>query len=704
MPAKRRLTAEDLYTLQLVEDPQLSPDGRRLAFVKVTHDKLGNQYRRHIWLTTLDGPAPRTRQFTFGPKSDTGPRWSPDGQTLAFVSARGERAQVHLIDLAGGEARPLTAMPNGAANPVWSPDGRRLAFVAPVSAEERQREDDGQDEPPPVDSLEARHRKEAAEHQEKLKADPRVITRLPYRTGAEYMDDRFTHLYVIDVPPAGAEGPGPKPRRLTEGDLNFSDMSWTADGRALISSQSLEPDYDPFFMSGVVRIPVPARGGQGRRPLERLTGAGNEYFAPAVSPDGKWIAALRRPEAGPLGHVSQLALLPATGRRQAAERAARDLAAGLDRSLESLAWAPDSRHVYFQASDKGEVGVYRANVEGAAEVERVVSGNRMVTGFSVDPAGHLAFTAATPTRPSDLYYVGAGGQAERQLTDFNRKFLAEVEVARTEEVCYQAPDGRTIQGWLLKPVGFKAGQKAPLAVHMHGGPHLMWGPSTPGMWLEWQHHAARGYAVFFCNPRGATGYGDEFANAIHNDWGDHVMADILTGVDQVVGRGFIDTRRMVLTGGSYAGYMTAWIVAHDHRFACAWTQRGLYSLLSFFGTTDIPQLIEREFDMLPFDDIEKSWRQSPLAYVRSIQTPLAIEHQDQDYRCPVSEAEQLYAALKRLKRTVVMVRYPREGHEMSRGGEPRHRVDRLNRMVEWFDRYTLKKGREKSARAASRKQ
>jgi len=219
------------------------------------------------------------------------------------------------------------------------------------------------------------------------------------------------------------------------------------------------------------------------------------------------------------------------------------------------------------------------------------------------------------------------------------------------------------------------------------------------MWVEWHLHAARGYAVFFCNPRGSAGYGGAFATAIQNDWGDHVMADILAGVDHVVAQGFVDPRRLALTGGSYAGYMTAWIVGHDQRFACAWAQRGLYSLLSFFGTSDIPQLIEREFEMFPFDDVERAWRQSPLAYVRNIRTPLVIEHQDQDYRCPVSEAEQLYAALKRLRRDVTFIRYPREGHEMSRSGEPRHRVDRLNRMVAWFDRYC----RPASARRANKK-
>jgi dipeptidyl aminopeptidase/acylaminoacyl peptidase len=221
-----------------------------------------------------------------------------------------------------------------------------------------------------------------------------------------------------------------------------------------------------------------------------------------------------------------------------------------------------------------------------------------------------------------------------------------------------------------------------------------------GMWIEWQFHAARGYAVFYCNPRGSEGYGEEFATIIQNDWGDHVMHDILAGVEAVVKRGFVNPRRLALTGGSYAGYMAAWIVSHDHRFACAWAQRGLYSLLGFYGTSDIPQLIEREFEMKPFDDFEKAWRQSPLAYVKNIRTPLAIEHQDNDWRCPPSEAEQLYAALKRLKREVVFVRYPREGHEMSRSGEPKHRVDRLNRMVGWFDKYCGMKRKRKVKRKA----
>ncbi len=690
--AKRRITAEDLYALQIVEDPQISPDGRHIAFVKASIDRVNNQYRRHIWLTSLDGRQPATRQFTYGPKADTSPRWSPDGQMLAFVSARGDKAQIHLISLAGGEARPLTKMRNGVANPVWSPDGRRVAFSSPVHAAERQREDAGREEQPPADSFEARQRRERDEHRDQQRQDPRVITRLPYRTGTEFFDDRAAHLYVVDVPGADDEAE-PKPRRLTDGECAFAEIDWTHDGRYLITTLSRAPQHDPWFQADVVRIPVTPPGG--RRRVTRLTRPGYEYWQPRVSPDGRWIAALRHTETSDFGVVDTLVIFPAGGATRATAPV-RELSPALDRNIELLRWSSDSRFIYVQVSDHGNVGVCRiaANQRGrrgSAAISPVVCGQRTVTSFSVDRAGRLAFAAWTPERPADLCLADPANQSEACLTDFNRKLLAAVQLARPQEVRYPAPDGRPIQGWFFRPVGAQRGRRYPLAVHVHGGPHIMWGPSTPSMWLEWQLHAARGYAVFFCNPRGADGYGEEFADAIHNDWGDHVMHDILAGVDHVLARDFVDERRLALTGGSYAGYMAAWIVGHDRRFACAWAQRGLYNLLSFFGTTDIPQLIEREFDMLPFDDVHKAWQQSPLAYVRNIRTPLAIEHQDQDYRCPVSEAEQLYSALKRLKRTVVLYRYPREGHEMSRSGEPRHRVDRLNRMVAWFDRYCLTK-------------
>ncbi|MBL8056132.1 MAG: S9 family peptidase, partial [Anaerolineales bacterium] len=633
MPAKQPLVAEDLFSLITVEDPQLSPDGRHLAFVRVTTDRLEDRYRRQIWLLRLDERQPTPRPFTAG-KMDLAPRWSPDGRRLAFVSARDGKPQIYLIDVDGGEARALTSQPNGAADPTWSPDGRRLAFLSDVNAEERAREDSGEQDPPPADSLEARQRGERKEQAEKRAADPRVITRLPYRTGTEYYDGRRSHIYVLDVPNGAAEAAG-QPRRLTDGELDFNELAWTPDGAALVSTQSREPEHDPWNYRALVSVPVPAKG---RRPYRFLSNPGFEYFGAQVSPDGRWIAAGRVPDEGSWGQLRRLALVPAGG------GPARELSFDFDRAVGDLRWSADSRWVYFTVGDRGDGHLYRADVR-VGRIEPVLRGRQMVLAYSLDQAGDVAYVATTPERPGDVYLARAGRRTGRRLTGFNDAWLAARALAPIEELWHTAPDGRRIQGWLLKPPGWRRGQRVPLVVSMHGGPWVMWGPAMPAMWLEWQLQAARGYAVYFCNPRGSEGYGEEHALTIRNDWGDHVMHDILTGVDAVVAQGFVDERRMALTGGSYAGYMTAWIVSHDQRFACAWAQRGLYNLISFFGTSDIPQLVEREFETMGFDDLEKLWKQSPLAYVRGIRTPLTIEHQDNDWRCPPSEAEQLYAAL-----------------------------------------------------------
>lgn len=681
--SKRPFRAEDLFDLQFTEDAQISPDGKHVAFVKVTVDKIGNKYNRNIWLADLGSTPPRVRQFTFGAKADTTPRWSPDSKTLAFTSARGGKPQIYLIALEGGEARAITALPAGASGPVWSKDGTRIAFNSSVSAEDREREDSGETEPPPNSALEAKHRDEVKEEAEKKKADPKVITRFPYRTGTEYMGDKYTHIYVMDIP---AEGETGKPERISDGDLSFNEYNWSVDGKYIYSAQARDPENDLYSNQDVVRLNATGRlkpaSGE-RKPFVRLTKPGYSHYTATPSPDGKWIALVRSNEKGSWGVSAELCVMKPNG------SGIQPLTTKVDRNFDSFDWTADSKYLYFTPQDNGGVGLRRLNVNTGRVENLIDGGGRMIQSFSISKAGDIAFTACSPDEPSALFW-SKGGKTEQRLTEFNKKVLADIDLAKTEEIRYKSFDGREIQGWVLKPVGFKKGKKYPLAVNMHGGPHVMWGPAMPGMWLEWQLHAARGYAVFYCNPRGSDGYGSEFATVIQSNWGDEVMEDVLTGVEKVVDMGFVDEKRMALTGGSYAGYMTAWIVAHDHRFACAWSQRGLYSLLSFYGTSDIPHLLEHEFDIeFPQDEFEKSWRHSPLAYAKNIKTPLVIEHQENDFRCPISEAEQLYTVLKRLKREVVFIRYPREGHEMSRSGEPLHRVDRLNRMVDWFDKHCL---------------
>ena len=319
--------------------------------------------------------------------------------------------------------------------------------------------------------------------------------------------------------------------------------------------------------------------------------------------------------------------------------------------------------------------------------------NPLPSGCDRDPSSFrddytvrgLAYVVSAPDIPADLYVAGPEGEDERRCTEINAAFLSERWLSTPQEVRYTRPDGTQIQGWVMHPPGFSPQAQYPLAVEIHGGPHAMWGNT---FWHEFQVIAGRGYVVFFCNPRGSDGYGQAFRDASHARWGEADAGDILAGVTGLVKQGIIDEDRMAITGGSYGGYMTAWIIGHDKRFAAAVSQRGVYELVGFYGVTDIPLFIEAEFDAAPWEDVETLWRYSPLAYAEQIETPLLILHSDLDYRVPVSSGEQLFAALKRLKREVAFVRYPREGHELSRSGEPVHRVDRIQRIVDWFDRHT----------------
>jgi dipeptidyl aminopeptidase/acylaminoacyl peptidase len=331
------------------------------------------------------------------------------------------------------------------------------------------------------------------------------------------------------------------------------------------------------------------------------------------------------------------------------------------------------------------VNLYRVDIT-ARHVEQLTTGAQEITSFDVDAQGRVVFAASTMADPSALYVREVDGQI-LPLYQPNAKYLAEHEARPVEEIKYSS-DRFEIQGWVMTPPGFDPAKKYPLALEIHGGPAAMWSPGTRSMWHEWQTLAHRGYVVYFCNPRGSGGYGEDFMFANRGDWGDGPMHDILRGLELVVARGYVDAGRMVMTGGSYGGYLTAWIVGRDHRFKAAVAQRGVYNLISMRGTTDIPTFNDRETGASPWEDIQKNWNLSPISLAPNVQTPLLLEHSDQDYRVPVSQAEELYLALRTFKKTVELVRWPREGHELSRSGEPKHRIERIQRMMEWFDRYT----------------
>ncbi|TVR19020.1 MAG: S9 family peptidase [Anaerolineaceae bacterium] len=675
---KRAITVDDLYQIINVEDPQISPDGRYVAFVRVTVDRMENTYKRTIWLSETAADTPAPRQITRG-GNDMQPRWSPDGETLAFVSARGDKPQIYLLSMValGGEARQLTSLPQGANSPAWSPDGAQIAFLSALTADERQREDENADDPP-ADKLAAKHRKERTEQDEKERLDPYRMWRVPYREGTAFITERYAQVYVVPVDET-LSGDEARPRRLTDVDANYQPPRWSADGTSLFTGRQADPNADePFTNMALYRLDV-ATGDE-----TCLTpDATHTNFMPLPSPDGRWLAFARLPasQRGDMEAITRLSVMAVDGGDVT------DLNLTLDRSVDSYRWSADSETLFFTADDRGDTPVFKVNHAGG-DVQIVGRGRYQITAIDISADGQVVGVISTPHNPSELCALREGSAAPTALTAFNADWLAEVIVQEPQEITFESPSGQTIQGWYILPVGYQTGEQYPLALNIHGGPRFMWGPSTESMFHEWQSHAARGYVVFYCNPRGAAGYGEAFQRDLHAAWGEVAMDDIMAGVDVLVEQGAVDAERMAITGGSYGGYMTAWIIGHTERFKAAVSQRGVYNLVSFYGTSDVPILISSDYGVEPWEDHALLWEHSPLAYAHQIKTPLLIVHAENDFRVPIEQAEQLFAWVRRATDTPVeMWRYPRDGHELSRSGEPAHRASRLNKMIDWFDRY-----------------
>lgn len=667
---------QDLYQLDWIEGVRISPDGRMLAFVRVSPDRLHNTYRRAIYVASIDGGAPR--RLSAGIKQDHTPRWSADSRRLAFVSTRhDDQGQIFIINVDGGEAQQLTAMHHGVSDPSWSPDGAHIAFLSGSNAEERTQEDAGVAQPEPEDAWEEQRLREQIQHENEERNDPRVVTRLPYRTGTAFLDDRKQHIYLVDVPNDDVLEPL-EPRRLTDGEVDYTTPVWMPDGSALLTTVLRDSDIDTLFSyRDVLRISV-----EGGAP-QTITAAGYTYFDPLPSSDGAFIATQRVCEDRLLTANRTVAIIPLTGDELW------DVNASSDLNVEHFRWGPNDQSILFSAGWRGNTHIYTCALHKQADGDHcvpLVQGQRIVEGFDVGCDGTIALIASSPESPGELYVRTPDGD-ERQITYLHASLLAERSVASFEELRYLAPDGEEVQGWVLYPPDFDSSRTYPLATFIHGGPHAMWGPGFRTMWHEWQVAAGRGYIVFFCNPRGSDGYGECWRTASYARWGESDASDIMAGIDALVARGNVDISRIGVTGGSYGGFLTIWLIGHSDRFACAVSARGVYNLLTEHSTSDAYELIELSFDGYPWEIAEKLWKYSPLAYASAINTPLLILHSERDYRVPISEAEQLFAFLRRRKKTVELVRYPREGHELTRSGEPRHRVDHMQRTIDWFDRY-----------------
>ena len=647
--AQRGITPEDYFAFETISDAHIAPDGKQVAYALTTVDRTKNRRDTSIWLVAADGHSAPRRLPAEGVNS-TSPRWSPDGTRLAFLSTRSTgaatddppRTQIWILTLSGGEAQALTHLKNGAGAFQWSPDGTRLVTVSRTG---------------PSDNVAVSARK----------SDVRHYTHISYKfNDTGWYDDKRGHLWMVDSASGAA-------RQITSGDdWNDADPQWSPDStRIAFVSDRTGKEYDAGENKDVWAIS--AGGG----PLTRISDHEFDDTMPRWSPDGK-----------------QIVFAGQTERRQFPKLYIASSAGGAKSSLAceemdliptGLEWGPGARELRFETGYKGTTQVFRVDLD-TRKWAQVTTGERGIHGFDTNQkAGLMTYLANDFQHLDDLYIADLAGKGERQLTHLNAALWLEVETAAVERLRYKSSDGWDIDGFLVKPVGWQAGRKYPLVLSVHGGPAGQYGVDW---YHEFQVYAAKGWAVFFCNPRGSTGYGQKFERGIVNNWGGMDYQDVMAGVDAAIKQNpWIDTERMGVTGGSYGGFMTNWIVGHTTRFKAAVTLRSVSNFISDDGTRDGAYGHQDDFEGFLFDHFDQYWNASPLNYAKNVKTPILILHSDNDYRVPLEQGEQWFRALKHYGVNAELVIFPRENHNLTRTGEPKHLVESLNWQCYWFDRF-----------------
>lgn len=676
---KRTTTHDDWARLKTPLDPQISPDASRIAYVLKTTNVDKNRYESHIWVMDTDGGPGRLWTNGSGENGGEGsPRWSPGGEWLAFTSGRDDKkGQIYRISTHGGEAEKMTDLPAGSMGELaWSPDGLRIAFTFRPQDEE--------------------WRDEAIEERKKAKksSPPRVFTRRHWREeGTGFVPRAYYHVHVLDV-----ETREVKP--LTSGDRDFGPFCWSPDSTQIVivsnvdAHPDLRPNADALFV-------FPAGGlADGAEPT-RLNAPLGPKGNLAWSPDGKTIAYLGHANADEVWGVTNVHpwMVPADGAAPA-----RDLAPDSDvqygnASLGDVVgsgesgpvWASDSQSILVLASENGSVDLYRVSHAQSAAHEKLTEGRHVIAGFTADATAQtFALLRATPTDGGDLYALSITGAAEkaepRRLTDLNAELLAGLNLPEPIAFNAPSPEGHTIPCWAILPPDFDSDPTPrPTILYIHGGPHLMYAHT---MFHEYQALAARGYVVVYPNPRGSKGYGEAWTAGIKGDWGTPAQADCEACLDYAIKQGWTDGDKLGIAGGSYGGYLTGWMVGHSNRFKAAVAERSVFNLQSMAGTCDFVWRDHDYFQANQTSDPADYLRNSPLTYADDITTPLLIIHSEGDLRCPIEQAEQLFAALVLRNRDVTFLRYgPESNHNLSRGGPPDLRADRQERIAEFFARY-----------------
>jgi dipeptidyl aminopeptidase/acylaminoacyl peptidase len=646
-----KLTLADYLEWETVQAPSLSPDGRQIVYTRRWIDKLNDKWENSLWIMNADG----SRQRVLLNGSDA--RWSPDGTRIAYVATgepRGSQIFVKWMDV-DGPATQITRLTESPSDLTWLPDGKSIVFR--MNVPERNRGTWRVE-----NQVNAMRPRSAT-----WTASPRIVEKLNYRrdrTG--FTNDVVSQLFVVTAD-------GGTPRQITDDDYGVASIDLTPDGRTvLFASGPRTEDGEYQWRESDIYAADLATGG-----IRQLTTRKGPDGNPAVSPDGKLVAYTGYDWTDDTWVDSRMYIMNIDGSN------ARVLTAALDRSPANLTWARDGSGVYFTVQDQGSQNLYFVTPRG--ELRQLTKGMHLLSVAEIAPGGNAVAILTDPVKPGDIVTFNVKRPTEiRQLTDVNGDILAGKKLGETQEIWFTGADGWKVQGWVVTPPGFDPTRKYPLMLTIHGGPHSMYGV---GFNFGWQEHAANGYVVLFTNPRGSTGYGSAFGNAIKRAYPGKDYDDLMAGVDAVIAKGYVDTQNMFVYGCSGGGVLTAWIVGKTDRFAAASANCPVINWLSFVGTTDGSSWY-RNFDKHPWDDPSEHLRRSPLMYVKNVKTPTMLMTGVMDLRTPISQTEEFYEALKVLKVPTAMIRFNEEWHGTS--SKPSNFIRTQLYLREWFTRYARK--------------
>ena len=690
---KDKILVTDMTKIHQVNNISISPDGKRAIYsLKINEpnesDKLDFDYRTHLWLSDFQ----TVKQITRGSESVSGATWSADSKQIAFSRNVKKQSQIFIMPLDGGEAFQLTDLKYGANNPQWSPDGTKILFNVNVTFSELLK--DSVLNPLkklPYWSFEKAGFKnnDFLKNNKKIKANPdgnleeirayldkdvedkkaKVFSRLNFQGESTTEPEmKFNLLFVIEAKE------GAKPVQISKSYWSFNNATWSADSKKVYAVCGLDSTQHPDRELNTAIVSVNVEGSEFR---QLVAEKGISYNNPQLSSDGKMMI-FTSSKTEWLG-FNQLMISNADGSNK--------IPIIFDRAANNFEWSNDSRFVYFTANSNGGIPMYRLDVQ-SKKVERLSDFDSGISSFDVG-YDRIIFSKTEVKNPSELYSANLLMKNQTKLSSHNDNYLKNKALSFPEKRTYANSKGQMIEYWIMKPSNFEAGKAYPLLLNMHGGPTAMWGPGESSMWHEFQYFCSQGYGIVYANPRGSGGYGKDFQFSNYQDWGTGPTEDVLAAASDAAKESWVDTSRQVITGGSYAGYLTAWVISHDNRFKAAFAQRGVYDLTTFMGEGNAWRLTPNYFGGYPWEEKTKTIldRESPYSYVNKIKTPFLIKHGENDLRTGIIQSEMMYKSLKIMGKEVEYVRMPGATHELSRTGNVRQKIDRMLRIYEFFERY-----------------